>query len=149
MLFLRVDSSPDDRFGLHLCNFGICYGKTASAMAHHRVELMQACNDVFDRLNALALRVSQQLDVFLRSGNKLMQRRIQETDAYRISFQRFVELLKVALLVRQDLVQRGFAFFGGIGTDHFPEGGYPFRLKEHMFRTAKADTFRSEFARFL
>ena len=70
---------------------------------------MQRSNDGLDLLNALALRLSQLLNIFFLSGNELMQRGIQETDGYRAALQRLIQLLKVALLIRQDLLQSSLA----------------------------------------
>ena len=48
---------------------------------------MQGSDDVLDSLNRFALSLSQFLDVIFLSRNKLMQRRIQETDGYRVALQ--------------------------------------------------------------
>ena len=73
-------------------------------MSHHRVKLMQGSNDVPDGFNALSLSVSKLLDLFFVCGNKLMKRRIKEPDADRISFKRFIQLFKIALLIRKNFV---------------------------------------------
>ena len=54
-------------------------------MSHHRVELMERITDCLDGLNALALCFCQLLDILFLGRNKLMQRRIQETDGNRIA----------------------------------------------------------------
>ena len=58
-------------------------------MSHHWVELFETFDDCFDVFNSLALSVSQFLDIFFCLRNELMQRRIQETDGYRVAFHSF------------------------------------------------------------
>ena len=68
-------------------------------MTHHRVELMQGSDDGLDRLNGLALCLSQLLNVSFLGRNELMQRRIQETDGNRVALQSLIQLLEVVLLI--------------------------------------------------
>ena len=145
MCFLDLNRSPDNRPGLHFGNFRIGYRKTAAAMSHHGVEFMQGRNDIFDCFNTLTLHFSEQTDFIITGGHKLMERRIQETNADRISLKRFVQFFKVTLLIRKDFIQSSFTFFNSIGADHFTECRNAFRLKEHMLCTAQPDTFGSQF----
>ena len=100
---------------------------------------MQGGDDGLDGLYALALGRSQLLDLSLGGGNELMQRGVQETDAHRASLQGLIELLKVTLLIGQDLVQSGLPLCNGIGADHLPESSDPLGVKEHMLGTAQAN----------
>ena len=144
---LDVDRSADDGAGLHLRNFGIRNCKAAAAMAHHRVELVQAGDDTLDLLDGLALCSGELFDIRLLGRNELMQRRIEETDRDRAAFHRLVDLLKVLLLDGQDLVQSGFALLGRVGADHLAECGDAVRLKEHVLGAAQADALRAQLKR--
>ena len=64
----------------------------------------------------LALSLSQFLDVIFLSRNKLMQRRIQETDRNRVALQSLVQTFEVALLIRKDLIQSCFSLFYGVSS---------------------------------
>ena len=85
--FLYVDSCTDNCLGLHHSDLRIGNSQTAATVTHHRVELMQGSDDCLDLCNGLALCVSQLLDVLFLGRNELMQRRIQETDGYRVALQ--------------------------------------------------------------
>ena len=149
MCFLYIDGRTDHCLGLHLRNLRIGHCQTASAVAHHRVELMQAVDDRLDLLYSLALRVSQLLDVLFLCRNELMQRRIQETDGNRVAFQSLVQLLEVSLLFRKDLLQCCFSLFYGLRTDHLTERINSVAFEEHMLCTAQSDTFSSQLTGFL
>ena len=144
MRFLRVDGSADNGPGLHLCDFRISNSQAAAAVAHHGIEFMQGSDDVLDGFHALALGLGQQRNFLLRGGNELMQRRIQEPDADRAAFQRFIELFKVALLIRQDFIQRSFAFFHCVGADHLAESGDAVAVKEHVLGAGQTDALRAQ-----
>ena len=89
MFLLNSQCCADNSLCLHNSNLRIGYGQTASTMSHHRVELFQALDDRLDVLYGFALGVSQFLDIFFCLRNELMQRRIQETDGYRVAFHSF------------------------------------------------------------
>src|SRR5699024_2063202 len=121
MSFLYVDSRADNSLCLHLCDLRICYSQTASTVTHHRVELMEAVDDLFDPLNGFALSLCQLLDVLFLCRNELMERRVKETDRYRVAFQSLVQLLEVALLIRKDLLKSFLSLFLCLSTDHLTE----------------------------
>ena len=114
MIFLYVDCRADDSLCLHLCDFGICYRKTAAAMTHHRVELVERSDKRLDAFNALALSRCEKLNVSLFCRNELMKRRVKESDAYGGSFKSLVKSLEVALLIRKNLLKSSFSLFNCI-----------------------------------
>ena len=146
MSLLYIDCRTDDSPCLHSGDFGIGHCQTASPVSHHGIEFMQARDIILDLLNRPALCVCQLLNVCLLGGNKLMKRRIKEADGNRISLQRLINLLKVTLLVRKNLLQGSFSLFHGIGTDHLTESSNSALFKEHMLGTAKADTLGAKFS---
>ena len=148
MCFLGVDRCANYRFGLHPCDFRICNSQAASAVSHHRIEFMQGRNQVLNCFDTLFLRFCECGNIFFGSRNEFMKRGIKEPDTNRISFKSFIQFFKIALLIRQNLVQRVFTLFSSIGTDHLTESSNTFGFKEHMLRSAQADSFSSEFTRF-
>ena len=54
--------------------------------------------------------------------------------------------LEVTLLHGQDLGQRLFTLFLGVGEDHLTHGSNTIRFKEHMLGTAQADALGAELA---
>ena len=72
MSFLHVDCCTDNSLGLHNSDLRIGNSQTASAVTHHRVELMQGLADCFDFCNGLAFCLSQLLDVLFLGRNELM-----------------------------------------------------------------------------
>ena len=144
MSFLYVDSCTDNCFGLHNSDLRIGNCQTKSTVTHHRVELMQGSNQVLNKLYRFALSVSQFLDVFFLSRNELMQRRIQETDSYRVALQSLEQTFEVALLIRKDLIKSCFSLFYSVSTDHLTESSDSVFLEEHMLGTAKTDTLSAK-----
>ena len=118
-------------------------------MAHHRVELVQGGDDVLDLLDGLALRLGEKRDFGLGVGHELVQRGIEEADGYRHAFESFVQLLKVALLIRQDLRKSGLALFDGVGADHLAERGDTVGFEEHVLGAAEADALGAQLAGLL
>ena len=114
MCLLYIDRCANDSLCLHLCNLRISNCKTAASVSHHRVELMQRGNDVLDHLNALALCSRKLLNILLVGRNKLMQRRIQETNRNRIALKSLKQALEISLLIRKDLIKRCLSLLYGI-----------------------------------
>ena len=77
-----------------------------------------------------------------------MQWRVKETNRYRQSFHGLINLFKVILLIRQNLLKGFFAFFLRLCTDHFTESINSALAEEHMLGTAKTDTLCTEFTGF-
>ena len=149
MILLDVDGGTDDRGGLHLRDLGVRDGEAASSVTHHRVELVQSGDDVLDLLDGLALSRGEELDIGFLGGNELMERRIEESDADGGPFERFVELLEVGLLHREDLRESRFSLLDGVGADHLAERGDPVGIEEHMLGAAEADTLGAQLAGLL
>ena len=91
MLFLDVDGSLDDGGRLHARDFGVRYRQAAAAVTHHRIELVQVGDDLFDLRDRLLLRLGQRLDVLFGRRHELMQRRVEEADGHRVTAQRLVQ----------------------------------------------------------
>ena len=148
MILLYVDSRTDNSLCLHLCDFGICYRKTATTVTHHRVEFVERSDKRLYALNALALCCCEKFDISFFRRNELMERRIKESDANGGSFKSFVKSFKVALLIRKYLFKSSFSFFNCVRTNHFTESVNSVALKEHMLCAAKTDTLCAEFSCF-
>ena len=144
MSLLDIDRSADNCQGLHLGDLRIGDIQTDSAMSHHRVELMQRIDDGLDGADTLMLCLSQLHDILFLGRNKLMQRRIQETDRDRRSLKSLIQLLEVVLLNRKDLLQSFFSLFNRIGDDHLTECFDTVLLKEHMLCSAQTDSLCAE-----
>ena len=105
---------------------------------------MQTCDDVLDLGNSLVLRLCEQLDVLFLSGNELVERGIQEADGYRQTLHSLIELLKVALLHGQQLIESGFSLLNGVGADHLADGSDSVIVEEHVLGTAQTDALCAE-----
>ncbi len=149
MILLDVDGGTDNSLCLHYCDFRICNRKTASAMTHHRVELVERSNDSLDVLNGLALCLCKSGNVSFLCRYELVKRRIKETDCYRATLKSLIEFLEVSLLKRKNLIKSGFALFLCVGADHLAERGDSVGLEEHVLCTAEADTFCAELTSLL
>ncbi len=144
MFLLYRDRRFDDSLGLHYGNFGISNAQTAAAVSHHGVELVQIGNDLLDLRYGLTLYLCKGCDIFLGCGNELVKRRIEETDGYGISAERFEQTFKVCLLHGFDFGKRRFSLLDRIRTNHFAERADSCGIEEHVFGTAKTDPLRAE-----
>ena len=149
VLFLDVDRGLDDGSRLHARDLGIGDRQAAAAVTHHRVELVQVGDDLFDLRDRLVLRFGESLDLGLGRGHELVQRRVEEADRDGVAAERLVQLFEVALLHRLDLRERRFALFDGIRADHLAERRDTVGLEEHVLGTAQADALRAERSRLL
>ncbi len=140
-LGIDFDRSFHDSSGLHLSDLRECDCKAAAAVTHHRVELMQGVAASLDVSYSQAHFLGQCSNVFLSSGNELMQRRIQETDRDRSAFHCLVDALEVALLERNQLVQSRFSLFDSVRKDHLADLRNSVRVEEHVLSSCKTDTF--------
>ena len=139
MCLLNIDSSTNNCFSLHLCNFRICNCKTKTTVAHHWVKLVERSNNILNLLNCFALCFGKKLNVLFLCRNELMERRIQETDCNRVTVHGLIELLKVALLHWLKLCKCGLSLLYCIGANHLTNSSNSLGIKEHMLCTAKAD----------
>ena len=76
-----------------------------------------------------------------------MQRRIEQADRHGQPGHRLEDGLEVALLHRQQLVERLATAVLALGKDHLAHDGQPVLGHEHVLGAAQADAFRSELAR--
>ena len=146
-LFAHVDGRFYDSACLHFGNFGIRNRESASAMAHHRVKLVETfnrCLELFKR-KAHFLRKRRNLLILMRQ--ELMKRRVEEADRYRTLFHCLVDTLKVAALHRKELVESLTARLFRFGHYHLADSGDTIFLEEHMLCAAKADALRTELNR--
>ena len=137
----NLDRSLDDGFGLHLGDFGVGDGQAAAAVAHHRVELMQALDDVGQFLGGHAHILGKLGDIFRLGGQELMQRRVEVADGHRAVAHDLVHRDEVGFLVGLNLGQGGLALFHVAGADHLTHSLDAVFGEEHMLGTAKADAF--------
>ena len=114
MSLLNIDSCTDNSLCLHLSNFRICNCKTKTTVTHHWVKLVKRSDDSLNLLNALALCISKLLNIVFLCRNELMKRWVKETDSYRTTFKSFIKLLKVALLIRKNLLKSSFSLFNSV-----------------------------------
>ena len=149
MLLVNSDCCTDNCCGLHLSDFRIGYGKTASTVTHHRVELVKTSDDSLDLLNGLTLSFCKSLDLIFGVRNELMKRRIQETNGNRVTFHGLEELFEVVLLIRKDLSKCCFSLFYSIRADHLTECCNTLCIEEHMLGTAETDTFSTKLTSLL
>ena len=145
MTLFHCDGGLDDSLGLHNGNFRIGNCQTATAVAHHRVEFVQAVAKKFDFLNGFALCFCKFCDVLFFGRNEFVERRIQETNGDRHAFECFHQAFEVCLLHGLDCRKCFDAFFNGLGANHFTEFIYSARSEEHVFGTNKTDTLCAEF----
>ena len=78
-----------------------------------------------------------------------MERGIQETDANGVALESLVQLLEVALLVRQNLSQSSLTLLSGVRADHLAECGDSVSLEEHVLGTAQTDTLSAQLTSLL
>ena len=83
---------------------------------------------------------------FLRR-QKLVQRRIEQTDRHRKARHRFQDAEKIFALKWQEFFQRVGARFVRVGEYHLLNDGEPLRLHEHVLGAAEADARGAQFAR--
>ena len=77
--------------------------------------------------------------------NELMQRRIEETDGDRASFQSLVHALRSRPAASGSACSRAASLaLNGIGADHLADSCDSVGLEEHMLGTAEADTLSAK-----
>ena len=139
MSLFNIDSRTDNSLCLHLCDFGICYCKTAATVSHHRVKLVQRVNHILDFFNSLTLCLCESGNISLFGRNKFVERRIKESDCYGVTLKSLIKLFKVALLHRKNLIKSFFSFFNRVRANHLTESSDSVALKKHMLCAAKTD----------
>ena len=83
-------------------------------------------------------------EIFVRVGQELMERRVEQPDRYRQPLH-FPEYTKeVLFLERAEFCERLLPSLECLGEDHLPDGPDPVRSEEHMLCSAETYTFRAE-----
>ena len=128
---------PDDRAHLHLVDLRPLQTQPATPRAEHRVGLVQ-------RRDPLAHALVGRL---LRRRQELVQRRVEQPDRHRQAGHGLEDPLEVALLHRQQPVERGAALGLAVGHDHLAHDRQPLLRHEHVLRAAEADPLGAQLAR--
>ena len=127
----------DDRAHLHLVDLRPLQAEPAAARPEHRVRLLQLLDPPAHALVACLLERRQ----------KLVQRRIEQPDRHGQACHCLEDRLEVALLHRQQLVERGTPPLLVGGEDHLAYDRQPLLRHEHVLGPAEADALRAELAR--
>ena len=143
-LFFQFQSGAEDSPCLHLRDFGISITQTATTVTQHRVMFAKRFHTLLDILQAYAHGIRHFLLSLQIVGNEFVQRRVEQTNGYRTTGHRLENTLKVSLLVRQNLSQCLAASFRIFRQNHLAHSLDFLTFEEHVFRTAKTDTHRSE-----
>ena len=137
-------SSLDDSLRLHFCNFGISYGKTATSVTHHRVELVQTFYGSLKLFESQAHSLCKVSYLFVLVRYELVERRVKETDSNGSVTHCLVKTDKVLSLHRQNLSESFLSLFDRLGNYHFSNGGNSVFSEEHVLGTAKTYTLCAE-----
>ena len=105
---------------------------------------MHACNRA-----AQLVQVFQFVFELPLAGQEFVDRRIQQAHRDRARRHHLEQVLEIAALYRQQVVQCGYAVLGIVGEDHLHHHGQPLGGVEHAFGTAQADTHRAVVAGLL
>ena len=142
----------DDRARLHLGDFRVGDPEADTAMAEHRVELVQlldAGEQLFLVVELLAARAGglEPGDVdhqVLALGQELVQRRVDRPDRHRFAAHALEDAVEVVALQRQQFVQRLAAVGLVVGQDHLLDDRDAPLAEEHVLGAAQADAARAE-----
>ena len=144
--FFAVDGCLDDCARLHLGDFRVGVSKTAAAMSEHRIELFERVANALDFFYGNADFFSKLFLCGKLMRHELVQRRVEQADCHSESVHCLEYAAEVVALHRQQFVKSNAAAFGCARKNHLAHGFDAVALKEHVFRAAKPDTFRAEFA---
>ena len=110
-------------------------------MTQHWVGLTQRVDTFLDFLNRDTHLFSHRLLTCQIVRNELMQRRIEQTNVYRMTVHSLQDAIEVLLLIRKKLGERLLATFLRTRKNHLTHGLDLLILKEHMLSTAQTDTY--------
>ena len=130
------DRGPHDRAHLHLVDLGKEEAEPAGAEAEHGVRLVQSADPL---AHALVL-------LLLERGQELVQRPVEQADRHGQPRHRLEDPLEVALLDREQALERGAAAVLVGGQDHLAHQAEPVGGREHVLRPAEPDPLRPELA---
>ena len=131
------DRGADDRPHLHLVDLREHEAQPAAAGAEHRVRLVERADP---GAHALVRRL-------LERGQELVQRRVEQPDRHRQPRHGLEDALEVALLVRQEPVERRAPLVLARRHDHLADDGQAVVGHEHVLGAAEADALGAELAR--
>ena len=118
-------------------------------MTHHRVRFVKCIESCFKcrSINFYTL-IFKNFYYFVKAclvfWSKLMKRWVKEANNYRMTFHSLKNSNKVFLLKWKNISKCFFANFFCIRSNHCLEIRKFCRIKEHMFCTAKTDSFSSK-----
>ena len=140
----------EDRARLHLVDLGMDEPEPDAARAEHRVALRErphALERVLDRggLGSVAQpRLGDLLDELHAIGHELVQRRVEQPDRDRQPLHRLEDPFEVALLEREQLVERRAAAGLVVGHDHALHLALAIGGHEHVLGPAQPDALGTE-----
>src|SRR5689334_7588247 len=102
----RSHGRLEDGAPLHLRDLGIRYAESATAMTQHRIRLSEPVDDSVELGTRESQGSRQQLALFSTMGEKLVQRRIEQTDGHGQAIHRLEDSLEVAALHWDEIIQR-------------------------------------------
>ena len=131
------EGGAHDGAHLHLVDLRPLQAEAAAARPEHRVRLVQ-------RLDPLPQPLVGRL---LERGEELVQRRVEQPDRHRQPGHRLEDALEVALLERQQPVERRAARRLVVREDHLLDDGQALLAEEHVLGPAEPDPLGAELAR--
>ena len=139
-LFLRdIGGGFKDRTGLHLGDLRIGDAEAATAVAEHRVELVEFGDALDDLLDADADFLREVELLLLGVGQELVKWRVEEADGGGETFEGFEDAGEVLALEWEEFGESGTACLLGGGEDHLAHRVDAVTLEEHVFGAGEAD----------
>ena len=126
----------DDRAGLHIVDFRIGDTQTAATVAKHGIKLVQLFHAPLHLLGTHAHLRSQFVLLYGFVRDKLMQRRVQQSDGHRQTVHDIENRREVFLLDRQQAIERPLAARFVRRQDHFAEDANAVAFKKHVLGAA-------------
>ena len=126
-----------DRADLHLVDLRPLQAEPAAACPEHRVRLVQRLDPASHPL----------VGRLLERREELVQRRVEQPDRHRQSRHRLEDPLEVALLERQQPVERSAASRLVVREDHLLDDRQALVAEEHVLGAAEPDPLSAELAR--
>ncbi len=129
---------------LHLGDFRIRNAEAAAAMTEHRVELVQFVHAFGNFLHAHAEFFRQRSLRGMVVRQKFVQRRVEESDGRRQTFQFTEHPGEVFALIRQQFRERFLPIVRLLGENHFAHRVDAVALEEHVLGAAETDSRGAE-----
>ena len=141
---LEFKSSAKDGTGLHLRDARISVTEAATTVTEHRVVLAEVFYALADVLYGYAHGLCHFFLSLGVVGYELVKRRIEQTDVDGMAVHGAEDTLEVFLLDGKEFGEGLLATFYVFGKNHFAHGNNLVVVKEHVLRTAEADTYSTE-----